>query len=521
MAGGTDAHPGTAVRVRLQDGAQGDEAVKPRSRWSFGLSSVLGVLILAVGTVVAVPRLAEWIPGKSAVPEGLATASVRRSDMNVTLTTGGRVDTSERTVIECELERLEVSVRGQELTGGGASTVISVVPDGTMVKKGDVLCELDASEYVEMLRQQKMTVKRVQADHRQAELDLDVARMAVTEFKEGVLVEALKELKGVIVLNESAWQRSRDRLKWAYRMLDKGYVPASQYTSEQFNERRASILLQQSRTELAVFQEFTAPRALRVLQANVLSAETLLNYQDRRLQRHQERQAMLEQQVTRCTIRAPHDGFIIYANDEQRALKVEEGMVVHQKQDLFYLPNLSKMVVTALVHESVANRVRAGMRTWIRVEGVPGQVLDGHVVAVAQLPTQNYLNDVRYFTTTIAFDTIPPGLLPGMTAEVEIATQERQDVLAIPIEALAVEEGEDYCYVVSDDGVERREIEIGQSTANLLEVTLGLEEGEHVVLHPVAFDNQLETLSPFHSPSEARWGGVGSGTGSDTGAGGD
>ena len=47
-----------------------------------------------------------------------------------------------------------------------------------------------------MLRQQKMTVKRAKADHRQTELDLDVARMSVTEFKEGTLFEALKELNG-------------------------------------------------------------------------------------------------------------------------------------------------------------------------------------------------------------------------------------------------------------------------------------------------------------------------------------
>jgi HlyD family secretion protein len=179
---------------------------------------------------------------------------------------------------------------------------------------------------------------------------------------------------------------------------------------------------------------------------------------------------------------------------------------VHQKQDLFYLPNLGKMIITALLHESIANRVQAGMRAWIRVEGLPGKVLDGHVVAVAQLPTQNYLNDVRYFYTEIACDTIPRGLLPGMTAEVEIATLRRPDVLTIPIEALAVEEGEDYCYVVGDDGIERREIEVGQSTQNLLEVTQGLEEGDQVALNPAAFDTQLETLSPFRGTFESRWG---------------
>ena len=142
----------------------------------------------------------------------------------------------------------------------------------------------------------------------------------------------------------------------------------------------------------------------------------------------------------------------------------------------------------------------------IRIEGLPGQVLEGHVVSVAQLPTQNFLNDVRYFYTAVAIDSVPPGLRPGMTAEVEIATKLRHDVLAIPIEALGIEEGEDVCYVVGDEGIERREIGIGQSTTGLLEVTEGLEEGEQVVVYPGSFDERLETLSPFPTSYEARWG---------------
>ena len=84
---------------------------------------------------------------------------------------------------------------------------------------------------------------------------------------------------------------------------------------------------------------------------------------------------------------------------------------------------------------------------------------------------------MRYFYTQVAIDTIPPGLRPGMTAEVEIATQSRQDVLAIPIEALAIEEGEEVCYVVGEDGIERREIGIGQSTDGFARSDRGARRG--------------------------------------------
>ncbi|MDR3636862.1 MAG: HlyD family secretion protein, partial [Isosphaeraceae bacterium] len=102
-------------------------------------------------------------------------------------TAAGRVESSNNTVIECEVESLEIGIKGQRMVGGGKSTILSVTPDGTSVQKGDVLCVLDSSEYVELVRQQRMTVQRATADHRQAELDLAVAKLAVAEFRDGFM----------------------------------------------------------------------------------------------------------------------------------------------------------------------------------------------------------------------------------------------------------------------------------------------------------------------------------------------
>jgi HlyD family secretion protein len=415
--------------------------------------------------------------------------------------TGGKVESAKRTLIECALERLEFSIKGQPLSGGGASTVLSVIPDGSTVEKGDILCELDASDYEEMLRLQKMTVERARADHRQAELDLEVARMAVTEFKDGVLVESMKELSGQIALGEATWQKAADRLKWVRRMLEKGYVPVSQVSSEELNERRSLFQLNQSRRQYEVFQRYSAPRVIRYLDGQVLGCEALLHYQDRRLARQIERQQMLERQVANCTIRAPHDGFVIYAKDERNPLNIEPGMVVRQMQKLFYLPDLARMQALAMVHESMASRVRPGMRARVRVEGLPDHVMEGQVTSIAQLPTANLFNDVRYFYTQIALDSVPEGLKPGMTAEVEIATGARVDVLTIPSEAVAIEEGEEVCYIAHEDRVERRSITVGESSRGECEVTEGLDEGERVVLNPASFDEEVETLSPFDPPS--------------------
>jgi len=193
----------------------------------------------------------------------------------------------------------------------------------------------------------------------------------------------------------------------------------------------------------------------------------------------------LELQVERCTIRAPHDGFVIYAKDERRNIQIEPGMSVRQRQDLMYLPDLRQMEVVTSLHESIVKAVEKGMRAQVIVEGLPGRKIEGHVNQVADLPTFDWRSDVRYFDGKVKLDNPPEGILPGMTAHVEIALDRKEQVLAVPTNAVAHEGGRQVCYVVRDDGLERREVRLGDGTSDLLEISEGLKEGEQVVVNPV------------------------------------
>lgn len=465
---------------------------KPRTGWRYGLVGV-GVLVALAGLSAAtVPTPFGSLFPKSHALAGLSTAEVRKTDLYVSLTTGGRVDSSDRTTIECRLEALDAGVRGVRITAGGASTILSIIPDGSTVKEGEVLAVLDSSSYEELLRIQKMNVDRAEADHRQAELNLQVAQAAVTEYRDGLMLQNLKTMEGQIALAESDYERALDRLAWSKRMVQKGYLSKGQVITEEFQAEKLKFGLKQSKSKLQQFKRFSAPIYQKFLDSDIKMAEVILNYQDRRLQRNHERLEYLERQVKRCTIRAPHDGFVIYANQENRGIQIEAGMAVRQRQRLFYLPNLAKMEVAAIIHESVVKDVKPGMLAKVKIEALAGRVLEGHVTEVTQLPVQNsWFTDIRYFIGVVKLDTIPLGLLPGMTAEVAIQTVRRPDVLAVPPEALTMEEGHDVCYVTHDDHLDRREVTLGQVTRDLLEVTNGLNEGDTVILDPTHLDGAV------------------------------
>ncbi len=203
----------------------------------------------------------------------------------------------------------------------------------------------------------------------------------------------------------------------------------------------------------------------------------MLEYQNLRLQNHLQRLARLELQVQNCTIRAPHDGFVIYANNADRSLLIEPGTPVRRSQQLFFLPDLNDMEVVTLLHESIVDQVSSGMRATVQIEGLSDRRIQGHVTSVATMATLNYRSDAKYFEGIVKLENAPAELRPGMSAEVEIALPPIDHALTVPSNAVLIENGHDYCFVVHDDGLERREIKLGQVTSDLSEVTRRIARG--------------------------------------------
>lgn len=460
-----------------------------RLRKWIGIAVVL--VIVAASARLALQR--RVLTGKSAAPirDRYHVVDVRRADLFPRRTAGGHVESAKKTVIECELERISMGFRGGgSLSGGGASTLLSIIPDGSEVKQGDVLAVLDSSSYEEMLLQQRITVERVQSDYRQAELNLESAKLALVEYRDGTVEDARREMKGKLALAQSDMERANIRLAWSKRMADKGYASKSQVASDQYAQSVAAIALARQKTAYEIFFRYQAPKVQRLLEGQVKMAENNLLHEEGRRRRMLERLTLLETQLEHCTIRAPHDGFVIYANQPERNIIIESGMPVRQKQDLMYLPDLNQMEVVAMLHESIVEDVKAGMAADVELEGMPNNRLEGHVVSIAPLPTYTWASDVRYFPGTIKLDHSIKGIRPGLTARVDIRLDRRDQVITVPTEAVVSRGGRDVCYVAHEDGLERREVRVGQSNQDLLEVTDGLGEGEQVVLHPT-FDDAL------------------------------
>ena len=85
------------------------------------------------------------------------------------------------------------------------------------------------------------------------------------------------------------------------------------------------------------------------------------------------------------------------------------------------------------------------------------------------------------------------GLKPGMSAEVEIVMAVHEDILTIPVAAVVETKDGDFCWVQTDEGPQRRSLQLGDSNDVFIAVESGVKEGDEVVLNPMAFIKEAQS----------------------------
>jgi HlyD family secretion protein len=439
---------------------------------------------------------------------------VTRTNLEPFLSAPGRVESARKTVITCQLEKISTTGSGTTTTSiaasssGGSSTLISVIPEATEVKKGDVIARLDASNYEEMLRQQRIVVEQAKASHLQARLDVEIARIALKEYIEGLVAETIEQMKADIALARSNLTQATERLEWTKRMKDKGYASLATLETDKQNFMTMDLALQRQLSSYDLFERFTLPKTRKTLEADITTSQTTLDSEQVKLNKQVERFELLKRQVDRCTIRAPHDGVVYYYFDPrprpgQDPIVIEEGMPVYQEQKLFYLPDLSEMEVQVVLNESVVSRVNPGLQATVTFEAMPQVTLGGELSTVSEIPNRENMRgeDVRYFVGELKLDRTAPGLKPGMSAVVTFIMPPKQGALAVPYEAVFSEEGSDACFLLAGNHLEKREVKLGKSTTELVEITDGLSEGEEIVLDPPGRASRPKSLAGFDGRS--------------------
>lgn len=195
----------------------------------------------------------------------------------------------------------------------GEVTVMSVVPAGRVVKKGDVLVVLDDSGLLDPIADAKIEAERAEAARKIAEIDRGAAEIAAEEYRKGTLEQELKEVEQQIALAESRRNSSEDEVQLArrnYEAVDKEIAKTAyeRLRSSEARLREANFGLQSATVRRKVLKEFTAPRKVKELEGAAKKALAEELAASLRLELAKDKLRRLEILRAACRVKAPADG---------------------------------------------------------------------------------------------------------------------------------------------------------------------------------------------------------------------
>ena len=229
----------------------------------------------------------------------------------------------------------------------GGTTVIKVVPYGSTVKKGQVICELDSAALKDRLTNQQINQLSAQANYENAKLTREVAEVAVTEYVEGLAVDELAEHDVDIKNAEVELSLAEDQLAaLKAEKADSKTVVTAELALKKFRFR-----LERAHSRRKTLVNFTRPKRIKELQSDVAKAHSNELAKKAIWELEVGKTFKLKRQIEACEIKAPSDGTLVRVlpNLEPGARAadqrpIEEGSAVRERQFLFRIvpPSASK-----------------------------------------------------------------------------------------------------------------------------------------------------------------------------------
>ena len=170
------------------------------------------VILLIVAAVVAFNHSG----AKIAASGETSTFVVEKKPLTISVTESGTIQSREQIILKCEVE--------------GRTTILTLVEEGTRVKKGDLLVELDASDLLDAKIDQEIRVQNAEASfvgarenlavvENQAKSDIDKATLAfdfakqdLRKYIEGEYQNERKKMESEITLAKEELQTAGEKL---------------------------------------------------------------------------------------------------------------------------------------------------------------------------------------------------------------------------------------------------------------------------------------------------------------------
>lgn len=364
---------------------------------------------------------------------------VQKGEFEIALTTTGEL-IPERTVdIKGPLFDANGDIRSMNIK------IQDLIPEGTVVKKGDFVATLDRTELNNNLKD---------------------AYDFLTTLKTNL---EMKLLDTAITMNDI-----RDLIK-----NQKFTVEEAKMTFRN-SKYEPPTTLRQAEIELDKAQRVLEQRERNYIR-RAAQARTDIYNQNYWVSRVSKRVKEFEDVLAGFTITAPSSGMVIYKKERRGGKRKIGSMINPMDRVVATLPDLTSMLSTAYINEIDISKIKPGQKVNITIEAFPKKRYDGVVSAVAKIGEKLPNTDDKVFEVQIKIDGSDLALRPSMTTGNKITINTFHDVVFIPIEC--VHAGVDSIPFVYKKNGTKQIVLLGESNEKHIIIEKGLDPGTILYLN--------------------------------------
>jgi HlyD family secretion protein len=341
---------------------------------------------------------------------GIAWYSIYKSNQNVVTVQTGRVARQDLISLVTASGEVRPKTYTNVLGEGIGKITDIVVKEGDHVKKGDVLLHLENIQPGADVQAQQDSIEAAESGMKASAANFDMA-IATSAQRQSDLTKAQLD-----------WQRGQELYK--EQLISKQDYDAAKAT---YDSAVAAATSAKAQVDQARASRDQARSNLEQGQAVLRHTQDILR---------------------KTTYTAPIDGIISYI-----AVRVGENVVPGIQgtagSSILTISDMSVVTTEVKVDETDITSIRNGQTADVTIDAIPEKVFKGHVTEVGELAilrtsgqasmTEETANtqEARDFKVVITLDNPPDSLRPGLSATAKIQTAQKQNVLSIPIQALA------------------------------------------------------------------------------------
>jgi multidrug efflux pump subunit AcrA (membrane-fusion protein) len=327
---------------------------------------------------------------------------------------------------------------------GTSVKILDLVPEGTMVNKGDYVAQLDRTSYENVLKDETERMKTIRTS-----LEMKILDTAV------VLTDLRNEIRNQVFTVENA----------RITLAQSRYEPPSTIRQAEITLDKETRSLKQKRRiyDLILLQK---KKEINNIRLDLTGQERLV--------------ADLRDYIAAFTIISPSSGMVIYKRNRNGTKRQTGSNVTPWDMVVATLPDLSSMLSRTYVSELEINKVKTGQKVSIKVDAFPDKIFSGKVISLAKIGEQLPNSDTKMFEVLGRLDITDPGLRPSMTTSNKIIISSFDNVVYVPLDCVHTD-AEGFSYVYTKDRT-RQIVLLGESNDKNIVVKEGLDPDTKVYL---------------------------------------